>query len=255
MLIRIDGLETHYRDEGKGDPLILLHGWGASCQSFVGVVADLGDRFRCLAVDLPGFGWSQPPPAAWGTREYAAHVVRLQAALGIERCACLGQSCGGRVAIRLAAEEPARIARLVLVASAGIRAARGVRYYMRLGMTKVRTGVLSLPVWGPAGRRILARRLERVGSRDYRTAGAMRPTLVRLVNEDLAPVLPAIQAPTLILWGERDAEVPRRAMEILQAGIRGSRLVVFEGAGHFPFLDLPKDFCGVASAFLQEARA
>ncbi len=254
MLIRIDGLETHYRDEGKGDPLFLLHGWGSSCQSFDGVEAALADRFRCLAVDLPGFGWSPIPPAAWGTREYALHVEHLLTALGVERSACLGHSFGGRVAIRLAAEAPARVSKLVLVASAGIRAPRGARYYARLGVTKLLKRVLSLPLWGAAGARLLARRLERVGSRDYRTAGAMRPTLVRLVNEDLAPLLPAIQAPTLILWGDRDTEVPRRNAEILQAGIRGSRLVVFEGAGHFPFLDLPKDFCDATKAFLQEGR-
>jgi pimeloyl-ACP methyl ester carboxylesterase len=252
VLIRIDGLETHYLDEGKGDPVLLLHGWGASCQSFAGVIADLADRFRFLAVDLPGFGWSQRPPSAWGTGEYARHVLGLLSAVGIERVACVGHSFGGRVAIRLAAQESARLSRLVLVAGAGIRPPRRARYYLRVGMTKLVKRVFSWPVWGAAGQRILARRQERVGSRDYRAAGAMRPTLVRLVNEDLTPVLPAIHTPTLILWGDQDPEVPRRAMEIMRAGIRGSRLVVFEGAGHFPFLDRPKDFCSLLGGFLRE---
>ncbi len=251
MLIGIQGLETHYSDEGKGAPLVLLHGWGASAESLAGVVADLVDRFRCVAVDLPGFGWSQPPPVAWGTGEYAAHVLHLLRGLGIQRFACLGHSFGGRVAIRLAAGEPARVGRLVLVASSGIRPPRGARYYVRVGMAKLMMRVLSLPVWGKAGERMLARRLERIGSRDYRSAGPMRPTLVRLVNEDLTPVLPTVQAPTLILWGDRDTEVPRRHMEIMQARIRGSRLVVFEGVGHFPFLDRPAEFCVEVKGFLE----
>ncbi len=254
MLIRIDGLETHYLDEGKGEPVLLLHGWGASCQSFAGVVAELADRFRFLALDLPGFGWSQRPPVAWGAGVYARHVVRLLTALGIGQAACVGHSFGGRVAIRLAAEEPRRVSRLVLVASAGIRPPRGARYYARLAVTKLLKRVLSLPLWGGAGQRILARRLERVGSRDYRAAGPMRPTLVRLVNEDLTSILPAIQAPSLILWGDRDPEVPRHHMEIMQGGIRGSRLVVYEGAGHFPFLERAKDFCAMLEAFLREGQ-
>jgi pimeloyl-ACP methyl ester carboxylesterase len=79
----------------------------------------------------------------------------------------------------------------------------------------------------------------------------MRPTLVKLVNEDLTPVLPAIQAPTLILWGDRDQEVPRSAMETMATKIPQSRLVVYSGAGHFPFLDAPEEFCRTVRGFLQ----
>jgi pimeloyl-ACP methyl ester carboxylesterase len=117
--------------------------------------------------------------------------------------------------------------------------------------TKVVKWFFSLPGWGEIGRRIIARRLERSGSRDYRAAGRMRPTLVKLVNEDLAALLPAIQAPTLILWGDLDREVPKGAMEIMQARIAHSRLVVFEGAGHFPFLDAPEEFGRTLTAFLR----
>lgn len=80
----------------------------------------------------------------------------------------------------------------------------------------------------------------------------MRPTLVKLVNEDLTGLLPRIQAPTLILWGSRDEEVPRSAMETMHARIPQSRLVVLEGAGHFPFLDAPEECCRRLRDFLQE---
>ncbi len=92
----------------------------------------------------------------------------------------------------------------------------------------------------------------RVGSRDYRNAGAMRPTLVRLVNEDLVPLLPAVQAPTLILWGDQDREVGRAAMDTMQARIPRARLVVFPGAGHFPFVDAPAEFAKALLPFLAE---
>jgi pimeloyl-ACP methyl ester carboxylesterase len=110
--------------------------------------------------------------------------------------------------------------------------------------------LFSLPGWGGVGQRIIATVSGRVGSRDYRAAGRMRPILVKVVNEDLTPILSAIQAPTLILWGDRDQDVPRSAMETMAAKIPRARLVVFAGAGHFPFLDAPEEFRRSLSDFL-----
>lgn len=251
MLLRINGLETYFTEAGEGEPVVLLHGWGASSQSVADLSAALADTFRVLAVDLPGFGWSQAPPEAWGTAEYAGHLERLMQETGMPGAALLGHSFGGRIAIRVAARQPARVSRLVLVASAGIRPRRRVGYYLRLATAKLARWFFTLPGWGATGQRAISRVSGRFGSRDYRAAGNMRPTLVKVVNEDLTPLLPAVQAPTLILWGDQDEEVPRGAMEIMAARIPGARLVVFEGAGHFPFLDMPERFCRTVKEFLR----
>lgn len=255
MLVRLDGLDTFYTLEGSGSPVLLLHGWGASSQHLSAVAVGLAPTFRVLAVDLPGFGWSDPPPEAWGSGEYAAHVRRLLDRLAIGPAAVLGHSFGGRVAIQLAAASPARVARLVLVASAGIRPPRGSGYYARVGATKLLKAMAALPGLGRLGRPLATWWVERAGSRDYRAAGRLRPTLVRLVNEDLAPLLPRIQAPTLVLWGDQDREVGRAAVVRLASGIRGARLLVFEGAGHFPFQDTPERFRDTLIAFLREGRS
>ncbi len=252
MLIRIDGLDTYYTLEGDGPPVLLLHGWGASGESLAGPAAALADAFRVARVDLPGFGWSAPPPGAWGIGQYAGHVRGLMDALGIPRAALVGHSFGGRIAIHLAARESTRVARLVLVAGAGIRPRRGPRYYLRVAGTKAVKRIFSLPGWGALGERVKGRWLGRVGSRDYRAAGRLRPTLVKVVNEDLRPLLPAIRVPTLVLWGDRDAEVGRPATECLATEIRDARMVVFPGAGHFPFLDAPDEFRRHLRTFLLE---
>jgi pimeloyl-ACP methyl ester carboxylesterase len=251
VLLRINGLETYYTVEGQGPPAVLLHGWGASSQTLAPLCGALADSFRVLAADLPGFGWSPAPPGAWGTADYAGHVERLMQEVGIGRAALLGHSFGGRIAIRLAAQQPALVSRLALVASAGIRPPRRVGYRVKVAAAKLTRWFFSLPGWGATGQRMVSRVSNRFGSRDYRAAGAMRPTLVKVVNEDLAPLLPAVQAPTLILWGDRDQEVPRNAMEIMAARIPHASLVVFEGAGHFPFLDAPEKFCGTLKEFLR----
>lgn len=250
MLMRINDLETYYAVEGQGAPVVLLHGWGTSSQSLTPLCGALATSFHVLAADLPGFGWSQPPPSAWGAQEYAGHILRLMQETGIDRAALVGHSFGGRVAIALAAAEPARVSRLALVASAGIRPPRGAGYYLRVATAKLVKRFFSFPGWGAMGQRIVAKWYARVGSRDYRAAGTMRSTLVKLVNEDLTPMLSAIRAPTLILWGDRDQEVPRSDMETMATKIPQSRLVVLPGAGHFPYLDAPEEFAKTLKEFL-----
>jgi pimeloyl-ACP methyl ester carboxylesterase len=254
VLIRINGLETFYQLDGQGDPVVLLHGWGASSQSLAGVATCLAPFFRVLSVDLPGFGWSQAPPVAWGVADYADHVRQLLDDVRIERAALLGHSFGGRTAIRLASRHPERVGRLILVASAGVRPRRGPRYYARVAIAKALRRVVALPGLEGMGSRLLSRWQAKVGSRDYLAAGRLRPTLVKVVNEDLTPALGLIQAPTLLLWGDQDQEVRRPAMEVMAARIPGARLHVLPGAGHFPFQDAPEAFCRAVQEFLQAER-
>jgi pimeloyl-ACP methyl ester carboxylesterase len=252
VLIRVAGLETFYQAEGEGPAVVLLHGWAASCQSLEGVSAALAGSFRVIRIDLPGFGWSQAPPAVWGTAEYAGQVLAILESLGIGRAAVLGHSFGGRVAIVLAATQPSRVARLTLVASAGIRPRRTLRVRARLATSRLLRGLAAVPGLTRVVEPLRAAWSERVGSRDYRAAGRLRPILVKVVNEDLRPLLPRIATPTLILWGDRDEEVGRAVVEIQAAEIPGARLRVFSGAGHFPFQDAPGEFMTVLREFLGE---
>jgi pimeloyl-ACP methyl ester carboxylesterase len=252
VLLRINGLDTYVSVEGSGHPILLLHGWASSSQSFAGLMAALADTFRVVAVDLPGFGWSRRPPEAWGAADYAAHLERVAETMALGTPAVLGHSFGGHIAIHLAARQPGWVSRLVLVASAGIRPRRRFHVRLRQAGARLVKRFFSLPGWGATGRGIIERVSHRLGSRDFRAAGPMRPTLVKVVNEDVSSLLAAIHAPTLILWGDRDREVPRAAMEIMAEGIAGSRLVVLDGAGHFPFLDMPEDFTRRLKGFLNE---
>lgn len=254
MLIRINGLETFYQLDGQGDPVVLLHGWGTSSQSLAGVAACLAPRFRVMAVDLSGFGWSQAPPVAWGVADYADHVRQLLDEVRITQATLLGHSFGGRIAIQLASRHPERVTRLILVASAGVRPKRGPRYYARVATTKAIRHMLTLPGLERLGRRLLSRWQAKVGSRDYQAAGALRPTFVKIVNEDLTPLLASVRAPTLLLWGDRDEEVRRSAVEVMAARIPRAHLEVFAGAGHFPFADAPDAFCRAVTTFLQGER-
>lgn len=252
MLIRVGDLDTHCIVSGEGRPVVLLHGWGSSAESMAPVAKALEDRFRVYAIDLPGFGWTPSAATTWGTWEYASYVEAFMDCVGISDANLVGHSFGGRISLVLAAQRPDRIRNLVLVASAGIRPRRGLVFRVKAGAVKLVKRLCSLPLWGRLGERVVTGLYGRVGSRDYRNAGPMRATLVKVVAEDLRGILSAIRAPTLIIWGDRDQEVPFSSMEIMARGIQGSRLELFEGAGHFPFIDSPDRFSRAVREFLCE---
>jgi pimeloyl-ACP methyl ester carboxylesterase len=78
----------------------------------------------------------------------------------------------------------------------------------------------------------------------------MRPILVKVVNEDLAGLLPTITSSTLLVWGSDDDAVPLTHARKMESAIPDAGLVVFEGAGHFAYLDDPQRFCRVIRHFL-----
>ncbi|MDQ6846476.1 MAG: alpha/beta hydrolase [Candidatus Dormibacteraeota bacterium] len=238
-------------DSGAGPAVILLHGWGAT-KELMNPVAQRLSGYRVVIPDLPGFGTTQPPPQAWGVDEYAAWVLALLDRLGINRVHVVGHSNGGRIAIALAAAHPARVDRLVLTDSAGIRPRRGVRYQLRVRTFKLLRAA-SRWGWLPAGmRREAERRAAQRGSADYRSAsGTLRASMVRLVNADMRPQLALLSASTLIIWGDRDHETPLGDARTMEALIPDAGLVVFEGAGHFAYAEQPDRFCRIVDVFLR----
>jgi pimeloyl-ACP methyl ester carboxylesterase len=246
--IDVRGLRARYMVRGSGPPVLVLHGWGASIEAVYPIVGGLAPVATVYALDLPGFGQSDLPPQPWGVEDYQAFVAAFMDALQIERPAIVGHSNGGRIAIRMAATEPARASRLVLVDSAGIRAKRTLRWYRRVGMAKV--GKYAARFLGAPGERLRAALVGRAASADYAAAGALRPTLVRLVNADLRPFMPQIKVPTLLVWGSEDSDTPLSAGREMERLIPDAGLVVLDGAGHYSYLDQPARFARIVSHFI-----
>jgi len=247
----VDGLRLQFRVRGapSGEGLLMLHGWGGSSLSFMGAASALEERFRLLTPDLPGFGFSEAPKEAWGSAEYARVVAALPKAAGFESVSVLGHSFGGKVALALATAYPELVKRLVIVAAPIVRLAPepDVRGRRRTYAVLRKAANLVPPLRG----RILDWGRNRYGSADYRAAGPLRPTMVRVVNEDWRPALPAVQVPVLLIWGSEDAEVPLEVAEEAMKELPRAELVVLEGAGHFPFLDQPEAFAAAVTKFLR----
>lgn len=246
-MVSAAGHQARLLDAGQGPTVVVLHGWGGRIESMAPVIDCLTDSFRVVAIDLPGFGQSPVPAGVWGTADYAAFVRDVLGSLGIERAHFVGHSFGAKTSLYLAATYGAVVEKLVLVGASGLRAAPSTRARVKRGASRTARAVGKL---GPPGRVLRNAAYRRLASQDYRDAGAMRPILVKVVNEDLAGLLPTITSSTLLVWGSDDDAVPLTHARKMESAIPDAGLVVFEGAGHFAYLDDPQRFCRVIRHFL-----
>jgi pimeloyl-ACP methyl ester carboxylesterase len=244
--IEVGGQLTRLLDVGSGRVAVVLHGWGGRIESMAPTIACLAAGLRVVAMDLPGFGEAPRPRGVWGTPDYAVFVRDVLAELSIDHALFVGHSFGAKTSLYLAATHATLVDKLVAVAASGLRSpptisTRAKRVMSRGARLAGRTG-------GP-GRRLRDSIYRRIASDDYREAGELRPILVRVVNEDLGPLLPRIQASTLLVWGDRDYAVPLSHGRRMEQLIPDGGLVVLEGAGHFAYLDQADRFCRIVRHF------
>lgn len=261
MLALVDGLRASYERGGAGPPLLMLHGWGNSALTLEPLARALADLRETIVPDLPGFGRTERPrdPQGWDTAAYAAWVLAFMDKLGIARADLFGHSHGGRIALFIAATYPERVEQLILVGAAGLHSYRPpAAALQQAGWALLLQTVHRAAALGLLGADSEARATvlsERFASPDYRAAGAMRPTMKRILADDLAPLLPRIAAPTLLIWGERDEETPLELGRRMARLIRSARLVVVPEAGHHVFIERPETVTACIRAFLGGAES
>lgn len=249
--INIDGMNVAYEVTGDGAPLILMHGWGCDHTTVASIAATASQTHTVYSLDLPGFGQSTEPSVPWRPADYADMLRKFVKAIGIERPSLAGHSYGGRVAIVYASRHPEEIDKLILIDAAGIKPRRSLKYYLKVYSFKAYKQWLRLTLGREKAEQRINEERARRGSADYRAASpVMRATMSISINDDLRHLMPAIKAPTLLMWGELDTATPLRDARIMDKLIPDTGLVVFHGAGHFSFLDEPGRFAAVISSFL-----
>jgi pimeloyl-ACP methyl ester carboxylesterase len=219
----LDGRFLAERFGAEPDRVIALHGWGRTRQDWAGALNDVGG----LALDQPGFGSAPPPPAAWGSDDYARWLIPLVESH--DRPVLVGHSFGGRVVAQLTAMRPDLVGGLLLTGTPLLRA--GTRPKAPLAYRALRkAGKLGIL---PEKQVDAARR--KYGSADYRNAeGVMREVLVRTVNEEYSSVLDALaryDGPIELVWGAGDTAAPlSTARQIAER--TGGTLTVVDDAAH-----------------------
>ncbi len=235
----VNGTRIRYIEAGAdhpGLPVVLLHGYQAGGDYwYPHLLPALCAERRVIAPDIPGFGYSGRLPS-YNLSAFAKIINAFLDALGIEQTGLLGHSMGGQVAIATAAEQPARIRKLVLVDSAGL-ARTEPRWQVPIKMIADRS-TFHVGIY-PTMIRLSTR------------ATALRPALQMLQSEFVDGYLPRLTMPTLIVWGSRDRIVPLEHGVFLVKQIPGARIAIIRGAGHMPFYQKPQEFNRIVLSFLR----
>ena len=246
--VEVAGIRVHLRDDGPKDApaVLMLHGFGASLHTWEAWAQALVPRHRVIRFDLPAAGLTGADPSGDYSDERSIQLIAaLMDRLGVARASVVGHSMGGRIAWRFAAAQPQRVHRLVLVAPDGF-ASPGFEYgkapevgpmveLMRHVLPRVLVTMSLQPAYADPA--------QMTGERATRYHELLRAPGVRdgliermrqLVLRDPVPILQTIAAPTLLLWGERDAMVPAaNAQDYLRVMPR-ARLLLLPAVGHIP---------------------
>ena len=258
MIFETRGVKMYYEVHGSsGRPLLLLHGWGGRCESFLPVTRDFETTRRVYVVDFPGHGRSDQPDYPWSVTEYMEYTRAFMDEAGIKGADIIAHSFGGRVAILLAAEHPDYVGRLLLTGAAGIPSRKSGKVPFK---TRVYKALRSVVNWPLTQKLFSAEKIDlwrealvqRFGSADYRALTPfMRQTFTRVIGQDLTPCLPKIKSPALLVWGEDDTATPLWMGRLMETEIPDAGLVVLKGCGHFAYLDKYGEFRLIAESFLK----
>jgi len=261
-----------YRIEGGGPNVLLVHGLGASLETWNWTIPALRDSYTTVAVDFPGFGRSQALDSALAPEGAAQVVLAFMDALDLRTTAIIGSSLGGAIATLAAGTAPERFTAVVLADPGGFDV--GLSPLLRLhtirGVGEVITSLarfaprqtLGFTFYDP--RRIPDELVDvtrenakrAVTGRTYLRALRTAATVEGVRLERVYAVRRAaakITAPTLVVWGDKDRVIPPDQANVTVQTIPGARLLVMRGVGHLPLVEDAAAFNGAVAAFLSQA--
>jgi pimeloyl-ACP methyl ester carboxylesterase len=228
--LEINGIETVVLEAGAGDPLVYLH--GAGTVTGFGALLPIAEGNRLIVPNHPGFGLSADDPSITSFDDHLLHNLDLLDALELGEVTLAGHSMGGYLASRLAALQPARVKRLVLVAPWGLR----VREHPTVDFLSIPDedlmGRLSANLAVFEGHIPMPPTPEFFAERYRETTSASRVLWERPYDRKLGKWLHRVTMPTLILWGAEDRIIPAEQAQFWAERISGATVRVLPGVGH-----------------------
>jgi len=263
-LTNLDGYQTHYLESGKGEPVILLHGFGSDSYTWHNNINALAARFRIYAIDLWGCGYSTREPLDYGYPLYVNQLRCFMDTLGIEKASLIGQSIGGGTIIKFTTEHRDRVKSIVLVCASGVPH-RCVPVQQILALPGLGELALNLPT--DFVRKLIIKKVylyRKEFSREY-FDGLTWSQKIKGSNEAYLKImrlkffhtlgaevqqLGEMGIPILIVWGRHDKAIPLRLGQEMHRILKGSKLGIFENSGHEPHDEEPEKFNRVTLDFL-----
>jgi 2-hydroxy-6-oxonona-2,4-dienedioate hydrolase len=261
-----DGVRTRFLRAGDpGKPvLVLLHGSGGHAEAYIRNLASHAEHFHTYSIDMLGHGYTDKPGHLLEISHYVAHLMAVLRTIGTDRVYLSGESLGGWVAARTAADHPDAVVRLVLNTAGGSQADPVVmKRIITLSMAAAEN-----PTWETVQARIKWLMADK--SKDYDDLVASRqriyrqPGFVDAMRDIMALQDPEIRArnilgpaeygsitaPTLVLWTSDDPTADVTEGRRMASMIPGARFEVMQGCGHWPQYEDPKTFNSLHLDFL-----
>jgi pimeloyl-ACP methyl ester carboxylesterase len=239
--VQVAGLGVHILEEGKGEPLVVLH-HSTGNTGWLPLYAKLAESFKVAVPDLPGYGQSERPDWARHPRDMAALTGGILDALELDRAHVVGLGFGGWIAAEYATVAGDRLSSLTLVGAPGIRPREGEIFdQMLVGWDEyVKTGFSSDEAFQKVFGEEVAEEIISLWdfSREMTARLTWRPWMF---SSQLPHLLPLVQAPTLVVWGRHDRINPISIGEQYAEKIPNAKLEVLEKAGHRIDLEAPED--------------
>jgi pimeloyl-ACP methyl ester carboxylesterase len=249
--IYLDNLSINYRTAGIGPVVLIMHGWMHCSRNWVLTADKLAEAgFQAISVDLPGFGKSSEPQGDWNIDDYCQFIKDFSKELGIEPICLVGHSFGGRIVIKLSAQEETLAPKIVLVDSAGMNTGRTLKQKIAIAISTLLSPILNL--LGPIKNIAKDFVYKAMHRRDYNEVSPrMRGVYSLAVKEDLKSFASKINLPTLIVWGQNDKSTPLSDAKKLNELIKGSKLEIIKDSGHSPNVHKPEELAHAIINFLK----
>lgn len=210
-----------YVDEGFGEVILFLHGWGQNKEMMLPLIEELKCNYRCIVLDLPGFGES-PFNDAETLNLYTEKLNEFLKGKGIKPTYIVGHSFGGKVAVNYILKYGG-VKGLILLASPILKPKRTVKYFFNIYKYKFKKK-LNLAI-------------KEYGSYDYKNCSKnMKSFFVNVVNTHFDKSIRLIESPVLLIWGNKDDKVPLSKAKLLNKKLKNSKLYIQKG-GHFAYLE------------------
>lgn len=253
MKTNINNLNINYIKKGTGKAVLILPGWGTTINTYMTIINSISTYSTVYCLDMPGCGESEEPNTSWNLDNYVTFVIDFIRNQNIKELDLIGHSNGGRIIIKLMSQKNLdfNINKIILIGSAGIVHKKNLSQNLKIKVFKFCKKILELKPIKTICPNLILKLQNSFGSEDYRNASPiMKQTLVQLINQDLRELLPNINVPTLLIWGENDTATPICDGEIMEKLIPDAGLIKVKNCTHYVFLERPAYVNKIISAFL-----
>jgi len=260
--VTVFSYKIHYVEAGRGTPVILLHGTGGEGARWMPTIKGLASEFRVIAPDQIGWGASDKPMTVYHSGVFAEFLARFMREIGVSKASLVGQSMGAGVVLQMAVNYPQLVDRMVLVNGGGFRSANEApragapdwhaRQIANAGTLAESREYLEKMYYNHSlitDQQVESNLILRL--RSAYTAESVQIANARGLGGVTEEEVRGIKTPTLLVWGANDKLSPPVNADKLNAAIAGSRKVLIDKAGHYPFIEHPDLFNQAVREFLK----